>query len=66
MEPIIKIGTVVMMKPVNTYSSPSPATTVSTKFAPAFIPTLDRNSTRPISRSIRFADVVVYVTRCIL
>ena len=55
-----------MRKPVSTYSSPSPATTVFTNFAPALMPTLERNSTSPISRNIRFADVVVYVTNLTL
>ena len=35
---------------------------VSKNPAPAFIPTLARKSTRPISRSIMLALVVVYVT----
>ena len=58
---MMMIGMIVIKKPVNTYIKPSPSTTVSQKCAPALTPTLARNSTKPISRSIILADVVVYV-----
>ena len=57
--PTIRIGMMVIKKPVYTYFKPSPCTTVSQNPAPALIPTDARNSARPISRSIMLADVVV-------
>ena len=61
----MRIGTIVMRKPVYTYFKPSPCTTVSQKPAPALMPTEARNKASPNSRNIMFAEVVVYVTRCI-
>ena len=59
MVPTINIGMTVMSTPESTYSSPSPCTTVSQNPLPALMPTLARKSTRPISRSIILALVVV-------
>ena len=62
---------IVSVGPASSCSSAATSSNVgriirSSKCSPASIPTLARKSTIPISRNIKLALMVVYVTRCIL